>query len=274
MPRRKPKKIFVVGVAILGLCGSLIGSQEDFGIEMVKIPGGTFRMGSDSGRDAEKPLHSVSIRSFFLGKTEVTVGQFRSFVNESGYRTEAEQGDGSVVFTGKNWEKRKDVNWREPGFSQSDNHPVTCVSWNDCQEFIKWLNAKTGKHYRLPTEAEWEYAAWGENSGNGIEDLDRIAWHEGNSGNSTHPVGQKQPNAHGLNDMIGNVWEWCSDWDGSYSSSSQADPTGPGSGSNRVNRGGAWYGASWGCRVRRGRNTPDDRGHGLGFRLAADAISE
>jgi formylglycine-generating enzyme required for sulfatase activity len=263
-----------LGLAILGLCGSLLANPGKFAIEMVRIPGGTFQMGSNCGRDAEKPLHKVSINTFYLGRTAVTVGQFRAFVAESGYRTEAERGDGSVVFTGRKWEKRREADWCQPGFGQNDSHPVTCVSWNDCQEFIRWLNGKTGRSYRLPTEAEWEYAARGGDSGDGNGDLGRSAWFEGNSGNSTRPVGQKLPNAYGLCDMIGNVWEWCSDWYGSYSSAPQADPTGPDSGSSRINRGGAWYGATWDCRTRRGKNTPDDRGNGLGFRLAADAVTE
>ena len=150
-----------LGLAILAVYVSLLASPEKFAIEMVKIPGGSFQMGSLSGKDDEKPLHRVSISAFSLGKTAVTVGQFRAFVNESGYRTEAERGDGSVVFTGRTWEKRREANWRQPGFSQNDSHPVTCVSWNDCREFIRWLNGKTGRRYRLPTEAEWEYAARG-----------------------------------------------------------------------------------------------------------------
>jgi len=267
-------RISVLVLIVFGLSGSLLGSAEDLSIAMVKIPGATFRMGSESGRIDEKPVHSVHIGAFFLGKTEVTVGQFRNFVKESGYRTEAERGNGSVVFTGRKWDKKSDANWRRPGFSQDDSHPVTCVSWNDCQEFIQWLNARTGRHYRLPTEAEWEYAAGNGGKESGRVELDSHAWFEGNSADSTHPVGRKQSNTLGLYDMIGNVWEWCSDWYGSYSSTSQTDPPGPGGGSMHINRGGAWYGASGECLTRRGKNTPDDRGHGLGFRLAADTISK
>ncbi len=259
------KWMFATG--ILMITSSILGSHNNYGVEMVKIPGGTFQMGMALNRADEQPVHQVTIRTFYLSRTEVNVGQFRTFVNATGYRTEAEQGDGSVVFTGQKWEKRCDINWQQPGFNQNDQHPVTCVSWNDCQKFITWLNAQTGKCYRFPTEAEWEYAANGSNA----TDIDSRAWFEGNAQNSTHPVGQKQPNGYGLYDMLGNVWEWCQDWYGSYPSVSQNDPTGPESGLFRVNRGGAWYGANWSCVTRRGKNTPDDRGHGLGFRLAADA---
>jgi formylglycine-generating enzyme required for sulfatase activity len=265
-------KIPPLGFVVVCLLGSLLGSHAKSAMEMVRIPGGSFPMGSLSGKNDERPPHRVCINTFYLAKTAVTVGQFRAFVNESGYRTEAERGDGSVVFTGRTWEKRHGANWLKPGFSQNDSHPVTCVSWNDCQEFIRWLNAKSGGRYRLPTEAEWEYAARGGRNGNGDGDLGRFAWFEGNSGGSTHPVGQKQPNVSDIYDMIGNVWEWCSDWYGNYPTSPQLDPRGAADGTLRVNRGGAWYGAAWACRTRRGKNTPDDRGNGLGFRLAADAV--
>jgi len=257
-----------LALAIIGAVGPAAGRRARPEIDMVAIPGGVFLMGSATGRDDERPVHSVSISAFSMGRTAVTVGQFRAFVDASGYRTEAELGDGCVVFTGRGWETRRGADWRDPGFSQGDDHPVTCVSWNDGQAFIRWLNASTGRRYRLPTEAEWEFAAGG---GGGYCDagLDSIAWHEGNSGGSTHPVGRKRPNAYGLHDMIGNVWEWCSDWFGPYTSSTQTDPTGAAEGTRRVNRGGSWYGAGRGC-WRRARNTPDDRGNGLGFRLAAD----
>jgi len=258
--------------AVLALVGAPAGRPQQSGIEMVNVPGGAFEMGSAAGRDDERPVHSVRIGDFSLSSKEVTVGQFRAFVDASGYRTEAERSGGCLVFTGRGWETRRDADWRNPGFRQGNDHPVTCVSWNDSQAFIRWLNARTGQHYRLPTEAEWEYAARGGQSGYCDGDLDSAAWYEGNSGGSTQPVGRKRPNAYGLYDMIGNVWEWCSDWCGGYSSLPQTDPTGSGDGSMRVNRGGAWYGAARGC-WRRGRNTPDDRGNGLGFRLAADAPS-
>jgi len=238
---------------------------------MVKIPGGTFQMGSNSGQRDEQPVHTVTVGAFLLGKTAVTVGQFEAFVSDTGYLTEAERGDGSVVFAGQGFDKRAAANWRNPGYQQDNRHPVTCVSWNDCLAFIQWLNTKTGKGYRLPTEAEWEFAARGGLPGDCYGNCDSIAWYGANSNMSAHPVAQKLPNAYGLYDMIGNVWEWCSDWYGPYSSSSQTNPTGSAAGSSRVNRGGAWYGPAIGCRASdRAKNTPDDRGNGLGFRLALD----
>ena len=258
----------VLGLAALGVALLAAGGPQRPAIEMVAIPGGVFLMGSATGRDDERPVHSVSISAFSMSRTAVTVGQLRAFVDASGYRTEAERSGGCVVFTGQGWETRSGVDWRHPGFSQGDDHPVTCVSWNDAQAFIRWLNAGSGRHYRLPTEAEWEYAARGGGGYCGAG-LDSIAWHEGNSAGATHPVGLKRPNGYGLHDVIGNVWEWCSDWFGPYPSSPQSDPTGATEGTRRVNRGGSWYGAGSGC-WRRARNTPDDRGNGLGFRLAAD----
>ena len=160
-----------------------------------------------------------------------------------------------------------------PSKFKGDNLPVEQVSWNDIQEFITKLNTMTGKTFRLPTEAEWEYAARGGNKSKGYKysgsnTLDNVAWYTNNSSSKTHPVGQKQPNELGLYDMSGNVWEWCQDWYGSYSSSSQTNPTGPSSGSYRVLRGGSWYHFARICRVSYRLNSdPDDRYNLNGFRL-------
>ena len=152
--------------------------------------------------------------------------------------------------------------------------PVENVSWNDCQEFIRKLNALTGKQFRLPTEAEWEYAARGGNRSRGYKFaggnyLSSLAWYADNSNSQTHPVGQKSPNKLGLYDMSGNVWEWCHDWYGAYSSGSQTNPTGPSSGSLRVRRGGSWIDNARCCRSSdRCSLTPSYRLSGLGLRLA------
>jgi formylglycine-generating enzyme required for sulfatase activity len=160
-----------------------------------------------------------------------------------------------------------------PSFFKGDNLPVEKVSWDDVQDFIRKLNAQTGKRYRLPTEAEWEFAARGGNRSGGYKyagsnSLGNVAWYDDNAGNKTHPVGQKTPNELGIYDMSGNVWEWCSDWYGSYSSGAQSNPTGASSGSYRVDRGGGWRSAAAGCRVAaRGYNSPGYSYDDLGFRL-------
>ena len=165
-----------------------------------------------------------------------------------------------------------------PSNFKGDNLPVECVSWNDCQTFINRLNSYTDRNFRLPTEAEWEFAARGGNYSrhykySGSNYISDVAWYDGNSGNRTHPVGTKQANELDLYDMSGNVWEWCSDWYGSYSSYSQNDPTGPNSGSNRVGRGGSWYGSAWFCRwSNRGDITPGSRYDGLGLRLVLSQL--
>ena len=216
---------------------------------MVRVEGGTFTMGatSEQGSDAdsdEKPTHQVTLSSFSIGKYEVTQEEWQAVM-----------GDNPSNFKGA-------------------KHPVEEVSWNDCQEFIRKLNAITGKHFRLPTEAEWEYAARGGNrcigyKYSGSDNLDRVAWYDSNSGNTTHDIGQKSPNEIGLFDMSGNVREWCADWYGSYKSNSQSNPGGPSSGSYRVFRGGSWFNVARRCRVSdRHDLTPGDSDFNLGLRLA------
>lgn len=220
-------------------------------IAMVWVPGGTFTMGatSEQGSDAEsdeKPAHSVTLGGYYIGKYEVTQ---------------------------KLW---KAVMGSNPSHFKGDNLPVEQVSWNDVQAFIRELNQMTGKSYRLPTEAEWEYAARGGGNSRGYkysgsDNIGSVAWYDVNSGNTTHPVGSKSPNELGIYDMSGNVCEWCQDWYGSsyYSNSPQRNPQGPTSGSRRVFRGASWNGSARGCWVSyRDYSTPDDRYYFLGFRLA------
>ncbi len=215
---------------------------------MVYVEGGTFVMGatSEQGSEAdndEKPTHSVTLSSYYIGKYEVTQAEWRAVMGSN------------------------------PSYFKGDNLPVENVSWNDCQEFIRKLNSLTGKNFRLPTEAEWEFAARGGNNSRGYKysgsnDIGSVAWYDGNSGSKTHPVGQKSPNELGLYDMSGNVWAWCQDWYGSYSSSSQTNPTGPNSGSYRVNRGGGWDYLAGRCRVsNRDICTPGLSAAFLGLRL-------
>ena len=160
-----------------------------------------------------------------------------------------------------------------PSEFRGDRRPVESVSWNDCQTFISRLNAKTGKNFRMPTEAEWEYAARGGHSGGskyaGSDNISNVAWYDDNSGGETHNVATKSPNGLGIYDMSGNVWEWCQDWYGNYSSSSQTNPKGPSNGDNRVNRGGSWFVNAWFCRVSyRSNFTPSYSSSNLGLRLA------
>lgn len=215
---------------------------------MVKVEGGIFSMGSTEGYD-EKPVHQVRLSDFCIGKYEVTQDE---------------------------WEAVMGTN---PSHFKGVNKPVECVSWNDCQEFIKKLNKLTGLQFRLLTEAEWEYAARGGNKSKGYKYSGRniignVAWYWDNSNQKTHPVGTKAPNELGIYDMSGNVWEWCSDWYSSsyYSSSPANNPTGPATGSPRVLRGGSWGSSADDCRVAyRLSNYPDSRNYYLGFRLACSA---
>ena len=250
---------------------------------MIKVEGGTFQMGatSEQGSDAEsdeKPVHLVTLSDYYIGETEVTVGLFRKFINETGYRTDADKKGGSYIWNGSDWVLTSGVNWQcdvngKIRSASEDNHPVIHVSWNDANEFCEWLKQKTGKNFRLPTEAEWEYAARGGNKSKGYKysggnTIGNVAWYSGNSASVTHNVKTKSPNELGIYDMSGNVWEWCEDWFGDYSSGSQTNPTGPSSGSYRVLHGGSCYNYAKGCRVSiRFHSNPGSRHNNGGFRV-------
>jgi formylglycine-generating enzyme required for sulfatase activity len=249
--------------------------SNSLGMEFVYIEPGTFWIGSpsgESGRGSDERQHRVTLtEGFYIQTTEVTQGQWRSIM-------------------GNNPSKFKNC---------GDDCPVEMVSWKDVQGFIEKLNSKEETtRYRLPTEAEWEYSARAGNmtafaNGGILElkceynaNLDAMGWYCGNSGVSysgcydtsnwggqkcagTHPVGQKKHNYWGLYDMHGNVWEWCQDWKGDYPSGPVTNPTGPSSGSDRVNRGGCWSGGAKFCRsANRDGDSPGYRGNNLGFRLA------
>jgi formylglycine-generating enzyme required for sulfatase activity len=256
------------------------------GMEFVAVPGGCFQMGDTFGdvESDEKPVHEVCVDGFSIGKYEVTVGQWRRFISESGYRTDAEKdtnekGCYSIKDGKVGWHDGR--YWDEVGFTQTDKQPVACVSHNDVGEFLRWLKRKSGRDYRLPTEAEWEYAA---RSGGkkekyaGGNDIDAVAWYSKNSGGSTHPVGGKKPNGLGLYDMSGNVWEWTGDWYGKdyYANSPRQNPAGPSSGSYRVLRGGGWSRTPALVRAayRLNGGRPWARYSDMGFRVLAPRTAE
>lgn len=218
---------------------------------MVRVEGGTFTMGAtpEQGANADsraKPAHSVTLSSFYIGKYEVTQEEWRAVM-------------------GKN----------STNLYKDSKLPAVSINWTDCQEFINKLNKITGKKFRLPTEAEWEFAARGGIRSkyymySGGNNLESICWFKDNSDDKPHAVGTKVPNELGIYDMTGNVSEWCYDWDGGYSSYSQKNPTGPSlSGSAHVVRGGYYHSSEWFLRVsHRDRHGTDSRNYGLGFRLA------
>ncbi|MEZ4888810.1 MAG: SUMF1/EgtB/PvdO family nonheme iron enzyme [Chitinophagales bacterium] len=216
---------------------------------MVTVSGGTFQMGSNDGQDDEKPVHPVTLSTFQMGKYEVTQAQWEAVMGSNPSQKSA----------------------------GCDNCPVESVSWNDAQDFIKKLNQLTGKRFRLPTEAEWEFAARGGTKSrnytySGSNSIDEVAWYGDNSGSKTHPVGGKKANELGLYDMSGNVWEWCNDWydENYYSSSPSSNPKGPATGGVRVLRGGSWNNKPLNCRsADRFWFNPEFRiNYGVGFRCA------
>ena len=237
------------------------------GMEFVWVPGGYFQMGSNNGDSDEKPLHKVCVDGFWMGKYEVTHGQWQKLMGSNPAR-----------------------------FKKGDNYPVKQVSWNDCRDFIKKFNARSGTDFRLPTEAEWEYAcragsktkySWGDRIscekamyGNGVfcRNCKDYVRKKGLNGDCSAPVGSYAANAFGLYDMHGNVWEWCADWYNEnyyYGNSFVSNPTGPSSGSYRIFRGGGWRNPPWYLRsANRGRYGPEHRLNGLGFRLVASRSTQ
>ena len=222
---------------------------------MIFIKGGTFDMGDTfgDGGDDEKPVHKVTVSDFYLGKYPVTVAQFKDFIEGSGYKTETEKEGWSWCWNGKKWQKMNGVTWHYDvkgmlhPYSEH-NHPVIHVSWNDAKAFADWYSKIIGQKHRLPTEAEWEYAARGGILSKGFKfagsnDLSEVAWNFENGNSNTHAVGQKNANELGLYDMSGNVWEWCKDRYNPeyYKISITANPAGAISGSDRVLRGGSWF---------------------------------
>jgi formylglycine-generating enzyme required for sulfatase activity len=237
--------------------------ENSIRMKLVLIPKGKFTMGSPAGEEdrlGDEDEHEVEItRPFYLGKYEVTKGEFAEFVRDKGYKTEPEK-DGSR-FT-----------WRN---AQTDRHPVVYVSWNDAVAFCNWLGEREGNRYRLPTEAEWEYSCRAGtktrfHSGDDEASLKKVANYFGNSGSAARPVGSLEPNAFGLYDMHGNVWEWCQDWYGKdyYKESRKEDPEGPDAGASRVMRGGSCCCEPRHCRAAsRNCSAPSRRYVDIGFRV-------
>jgi formylglycine-generating enzyme required for sulfatase activity len=256
----------VVLVGMLAACGGGVGGggnkagtppkakRADFrddkaGVEMVYVKGGAFKMGCTEEQkeceDNEKPAHNVTVGDFYIGKYEVTQKQWFQVMGSN--PSEGDEGEAL---------------------------PVNNVSWNDVNDFLTRLNAMSGRNYRLPAEAEWEFASRGRVKGKGYifagsNNPDDVAWFGDNSGGKARPVGTKGPNELGIYDMSGNVWEWVSDRYGDYSSFDVSDPKWPTSGSSRVIRGGSWIHDAEDCRVSvRINSDPDIRNGFLGFRLA------
>jgi formylglycine-generating enzyme required for sulfatase activity len=288
-------------------------------MKLTLIPSGEFMMGSGESAEAtaaffkkaygvglltamlftsEHPQHRVRItRPLYLGTYHVTRGQFRQFVADTGYKTDAERQNGPPAGDWNPDKQKFEVGprhcWWYPDFEQTDEHPVVYVSWNDAVAFCQWLGKKEGKTYRLPTEAEWEYACRAGtttryHSGDDPETLAQVGnvadatlkakkpvWRftiKASDGYAfTAPVGQFKPNSFGLYDMHGNAWQWCADWYGAdyYAKSPLDDPTGPESGSLRVLRGGAWDERQYNARsAKRARFAPDISDDYSGFRVA------
>ena len=241
---------------------------------MVEVKGGTYSMGSNAIANDEKPAHKVTLSDFSIGKYEVTYAEFLRFIHATGYIIEAELPDS--VRIKKGYGPRTFIEPFMDVIASDSMRPVGNINWYDAQAYIKWLNESTGKNYRLPTEAEWEYAAIGGPKSTptvyvGGVDLDKLSWYFDNAGSISHIVGQKMANELGIYDMSGNVREWCSDWYGEfyYASSPEMNPQGPDLGNQRVLRGGSWVSSKERMRITfRNYDFPYLSHNDYGFRLA------
>lgn len=230
-------------------------------LSMVYVEGGTFLMGAteEQGQDVsdvELPVHEVTLNDFYIGKYEITQAQWTAVMGTTLSEIIEEYG-----YT---------------PYGIGDGHAMYDITWVESYIFCERLSERTGKTYRLPTEAEWEYAARGGQHADGTmyagsNDIDEVAWYQKNSDTVVHPVGQKKPNGLGLYDMSGNVWEWCMDWYTAYPSEAQVNPRGPLQGKNRVIRGGYWNGVANSGRVSsRGSYEPGYRNFSRGFRVVCE----
>lgn len=250
-------------IAVFCLCLSATSQTESSRLggseypEFLEVPGGTFSMGDEwmTGYVSEQPVHDVRLRGFKISKTEVTVKQYRTYCKKTGRKMP-----------------------EPPSWGWIDDHPMVFVNWRDCMAYCEWLSEVTGGLCRLPTEAEWEYAARGAKPDKGFkysgsQDIFSVAWFRRNNNLQTRPVAGKDHNKLGLYDMSGNVFEWCMDWgNGSYYDNSPIDnPQGPRSGNYRVIRGGGWHSGENYCRVAyRYFFNPDGRVNDIGFRVVRE----
>ncbi|MEI6765327.1 MAG: SUMF1/EgtB/PvdO family nonheme iron enzyme [Bacteroidota bacterium] len=258
---------------------------DQYDLTFVKVNGGYFLMGSpysEVERNSYETQHRIELSNYYLGKYEVTVAQFKEFVDATGIKTDAEKDGWSWVMKGKKWKKQKKVTWqydnkgrRYKGDLTENDQAVVHVSWHDASAYCNWLSERTGNDYRLPNEAQWEYAAKGGLKSknyifSGSNNIDAVAWYLGNGENRIHAVGLKQPNELGIYDMSGNVSEWCSDWyeNAYYEKGPTQNPEGPTDGTERIYRGGFWGANSGDCRASfRNYSNPGNRGGSVGIRL-------
>jgi formylglycine-generating enzyme required for sulfatase activity len=277
----KTQTIFILFALVMG-CNIVYAQQPGVNMPpMIHVEGGSFLMGNNAGNDDEKPVHKVTVNSFYFGKYEVTFSDFKKFIEATGYLTDAEQPDTVSLKHGLPPRGINNGTWKLystgiPVPPSDSLHPVGNISWNDAVAYCSWLSKATGKQFRLPTEAEWEYAAKGGNKSKGYKyvggnNLGEVAWHMENSDKKSHSIGQKMPNELEIYDMAGNIREWCSDWYGEsyYKTSPELNPAGPDRGTHRVIRGGSWGSEENRMRISyRNNEFPYNSALGFGFRPA------